>query len=139
MSMTKRNKIAIWVVIIALAVAAFIIWDGQRWQGPQMAEEIQKEIDRLQKLIIEIDEDNQKVQRGEVSCILIYQPVCGKDGRTYSNDCFAEAAGVKIAKKGKCQPEGIFCGGIAGIQCPTGYQCQLEGNYPDAGGKCVKD
>ena len=34
--------------------------------------------------------------------------------------------------------EGKFCGGIAGIQCPTGYTCQLTGNYPDAGGKCVK-
>ena len=31
----------------------------------------------------------------------------------------------------------IFCGGIAGISCPEGYTCQLDGNYPDAGGKCV--
>lgn len=30
-----------------------------------------------------------------------------------------------------------FCGGIANIQCPFGYICQLDGNYPDAGGKCV--
>lgn len=34
------------------------------------------------------------------------------------------------------------CGGIAGnlpkYQCPPGYRCQLEGNYPDASGKCVK-
>lgn len=38
--------------------------------------------------------------------------------------------------------EGKFCGGIAANlpqnQCPSGYKCQLEGNYPDAGGKCVK-
>jgi hypothetical protein len=34
--------------------------------------------------------------------------------------------------------EGKFCGGIAGIQCPNGYTCQLDGNYPDAGGTCVK-
>lgn len=32
-----------------------------------------------------------------------------------------------------------FCGGIAGILCPTGYYCQYEGNYPDAGGVCVKE
>jgi len=35
-----------------------------------------------------------------------------------------------------------FCGGIAANlpenQCPTGYYCQLDGNYPDAGGVCVK-
>lgn len=34
--------------------------------------------------------------------------------------------------------EGAFCGGIAGKTCPEGYECQLEGSYPDAGGKCVK-
>lgn len=34
-------------------------------------------------------------------------------------------------------PKG-FCGGIAGIKCPGGYICQLNGNYPDAGGTCTK-
>lgn len=34
--------------------------------------------------------------------------------------------------------EGSFCGGIAGITCPKGYTCKLDGNYPDSGGKCVK-
>lgn len=32
---------------------------------------------------------------------------------------------------------GQFCGGIAGIPCPTNLHCQLDGNYPDAGGKCI--
>lgn len=32
---------------------------------------------------------------------------------------------------------GQFCGGTAGIPCPAGYRCELEGSYPDAGGKCV--
>ena len=35
--------------------------------------------------------------------------------------------------------ESQFCGGIAGISCPEGYTCKLDGNYPDAGGKCFKD
>lgn len=35
--------------------------------------------------------------------------------------------------------EGEFCGGIAGIPCSSGYKCVLDGNYPDAGGKCVKE
>ncbi len=30
-----------------------------------------------------------------------------------------------------------ICGGIANIQCPAGYTCRLDGNYPDAGGVCV--
>ncbi|MDP3792689.1 MAG: hypothetical protein Q8Q89_03080 [bacterium] len=32
---------------------------------------------------------------------------------------------------------GQFCGGIAGIACPTGYDCKLDGSYPDAGGVCI--
>ncbi len=32
-----------------------------------------------------------------------------------------------------------FCGGIATFQCPDGYTCLFDGNYPDAGGHCVKD
>lgn len=38
-------------------------------------------------------------------------------------------------------PEGKFCGGIAGNlsenQCPVGYTCKLDGKYPDASGKCI--
>lgn len=34
--------------------------------------------------------------------------------------------------------EGQFCGGIAAIACPEGYECILDSNYPDAGGKCTK-
>jgi len=30
-----------------------------------------------------------------------------------------------------------FCGGIAGLTCPEGYSCKLDGDYPDAGGSCV--
>jgi len=35
--------------------------------------------------------------------------------------------------------EGKMCGGIAAFPCPTGYMCKLDGDYPDAGGKCVKN
>lgn len=36
-------------------------------------------------------------------------------------------------------PTSDFCGGIAGITCSSGYSCKLDGTYPDAGGKCVKN
>lgn len=39
---------------------------------------------------------------------------------------------------GNCANEGGFCGGIAAIQCCSGLTCQLDGTYPDAGGKCIK-
>lgn len=33
--------------------------------------------------------------------------------------------------------EGQFCGGVAAVQCGEGFTCQLDGTYPDAGGKCI--
>ena len=32
-----------------------------------------------------------------------------------------------------------FCGGIAGIECPEGFECYSEGNYADAGGICLPE
>ncbi|MBI2314537.1 hypothetical protein HYU93_00535 [Candidatus Daviesbacteria bacterium] len=34
-------------------------------------------------------------------------------------------------------PVTIFCGGIDNIQCPSGGTCKLNGDYPDASGKCI--
>ncbi len=48
---------------------------------------------------------------------------------------------MKIFNRGELVKEisfdGMFCGGIAAFQCPFGFYCKLNGNYPDAGGKCV--
>lgn len=34
-------------------------------------------------------------------------------------------------------PVTIFCGGVDSIQCPTGGTCKLDGDYPNASGKCI--
>lgn len=44
----------------------------------------------------------------------------------YPAECCARDAGAG----------GQFCGGIAGIPCPPGFMCVLEGTFPDAGGRC---
>ncbi|HYQ30326.1 MAG TPA: hypothetical protein VER04_24015 [Polyangiaceae bacterium] len=78
-------------------------------------------------------------------CNHLSSPVCGCDGLTYSNSCFAAAAGTAVAKKGACLPEPAFCGGIAGIPCPKGQtcvddpsdDCDPQSGGADCGGMCV--
>lgn len=36
-------------------------------------------------------------------CILIYDPVCGCNNKTYGNACMAECSGITDYKKGECK------------------------------------
>ena len=67
----------------------------------------------------------------DMACIEIYEPVCGCDEMTYSNDCFAMAAGVSISYVGECGVEppigvGQICGGRSTAECSQGTYC----DYP---------
>lgn len=75
------------------------------------------------------------------ACEDIYAPVCGCDGETYGNECYAHAEGISVASEGECGDEPTnACGGLLGLMCADGEFC----NYPpdaicgaaDATGEC---
>jgi hypothetical protein len=66
-------------------------------------------------------------------CPLVYDPVCGCDGKTYGNDCFRQKAGVSKDHDGPCID---FC--VTNNDCGAGDYCEKDSGVCDNGsGVCV--
>jgi hypothetical protein len=65
----------------------------------------QKIIESRDKILekIKIEKSEEKPEEKPEVCIELWDPVCGKDGKTYSNECFAKLAGTEIDYKGVCK------------------------------------
>lgn len=54
--------------------------DGEKWTGKKCVKKTDEEF-----------------------CITVFDPVCGCDGKTYSNKCFAKLEGIKKYTEGECK------------------------------------
>ncbi len=61
------------------------------------------------------------------------------DKKTFIDDVSPYAANTNFNAISPLKGEGEVCGGIAGFTCDKGLVCKMEGNQPDAAGRCVKE
>ena len=61
------------------------------------------------------------------ACTEEFAPVCGCNGQTYSNSCFAAMGGTSVVHDGACaEPAGGSCGGHLGLACGDGQYCEYH-------------
>ena len=67
-----------------------------------------------------------------IGCPKNLDPVCGCDGMTYDNDCFAAMAGVSVDYEGECIPEEC----LENEECGEDFYCHTPDGECDGAGIC---
>jgi hypothetical protein len=127
----KRSKLHLYLVLIALLAALFVLSCGGGSGGGDEPGDCNTNADcEITEYCETSAEDCEGV--GEcvtmpTACFDVWDPVCGCDGTTYGNACEAGAAGVSVAYSGVC---------IVDPGCSSNADCEATEYCETADGDC---